>query len=358
MSSSYLTLAATRKSDLYDGRWNGPRGDVLVEVKRSSNARDARDALLVLAYALADEPLSSEAICLLTKSRFTHKRLSEELDRFRFVVRPDIAMRVRLAAMDDRGELLGDLPQDGPMLRAFLTDLVHKESGSGRVSRQSVKSHLINLWLDGRGPQPLAVLQRDTGASYPTVTAALSELEDQRLLYTTRNGGAVREPSWESWRRLAEAHAAERTTMQFVDHSGLARPIVDMAKRLKTLQERSIAQSVAVGGVLGAQHYYRDLNVTAAPRLDLSVYDGDTSFLRQLDAGLVVSQEKDAKAVVVVHLNRSGDRFSGASEAGRVAPPLECLADLLEIGLSAEARDFALALNLRAKSRRSAENQE
>ena len=34
------------------------------------------------------------------------------------------------------------------------------------------------------------------------------------------------------------------------------------------------------------------------------------------------------------------------------AQPMECLADLLEIGLIAEAHDFAQALNARAKVRR------
>lgn len=49
MTSSYFKPSASSNSDLYDGRWSGPVGDVLVEVKRSSNARDARDALLALA---------------------------------------------------------------------------------------------------------------------------------------------------------------------------------------------------------------------------------------------------------------------------------------------------------------------
>lgn len=54
---------------------------------------------------------------------------------------------------------------------------------------------------------------------------------------------------------------------------------------------------------------------------------------------------------LVVHLAAGGERFVEATETGRAASPLDCLADLLEIGLTAEARDFARALNHRAKSK-------
>lgn len=39
----------------------------------------------------------------------------------------------------------------------------------------------------------------------------------------------------------------------------------DMVERLKSLQARGTAQAVAVGGVMGAKHYYRDLDITAPP---------------------------------------------------------------------------------------------
>jgi hypothetical protein len=353
MSSSYFKSSAPDNSVLHDDRWHEPTGDVLVELKRSSNARDVRDVLLALAYALVQEPASSQALCLLTQSRFTHKRLLDELTSFRAVLRPDLANRIALAAMDDKGELFGALPQDSPAFRNHLQGLVRQELGSGpaRVSRQSVKSHLANLWLDGQTLQTQSALKRDTRASHPTVSAALTELDAQGLLGADHI--TLQEATWDAWRRFAETHAAERSVVRFVDPSGFARPPMDMAKKLASLQARGIAKAVAVGGVLGALHYDAHLNVTAAPRLDLSVYDGDTGFVRQLDAGLVVSDDKATRAVLVVHLSPSGERFAQTTEAGRVAPPLECLADLLEIGLTAEARDFALALNSRAKARRS-----
>jgi hypothetical protein len=353
MSSSYFNSSAPNHSGLHDGRWQGPLGDVLVALKHSSNARDVRDVLLTLVYALVQEPTSSKALCLLSQSRFTRKRLLDELASFRAVLRPDLADRIALAAMDNQGQLFGELPQDSPAFRKHLQERVRQELGAGttRVSRQSVKSHLAHLWLDGQSLQTQSAIRRDTRASHPTVSAALNELAEQDLLGADRM--TLQEPTWDAWRRLAETHATERTVLRFVDPSGLARTPIDMAKKLAGLQARGIAQTVAVGGVLGALHYDAHLNVTAASRLDVSVYDGDTGFVRQLDAGLVASDDKTARAVLVVHLSPSGEQFAPSTKAGRVAPPLECLADLLEIGLTAEARDFALALNSRAKARRS-----
>jgi hypothetical protein len=357
MSNNYFKLSETLGGDLRDDRWSGPRGEVLIELKRSNNARDARDVLLGLAYAL--EGLSgTQALCLLTKSRFTRARLHEELGLFRSVLRPDLAERVYLAAMDEQDTVIGELPQDSPELRKFLKWLTLREfnAGGGRVSRQSVKSHVLSLLLDGRVLPTLSALQRTTKASHPTVSAAIEELTEQGLNPTKRKNRGMpplsQTPSWEVWKRLAEAHAAERRVVRFVDPSAMARPIVDMVQRLRSLQERGLASAVTLGGVLGAKNYDSDLDITAAPRLDLSIFDTDTSFVRQLDAGLVESDDKQAKPVLVIHFAQAGERFTEISDVGRIAPPLECLADLLEIGLVSEARNFLAVLNLRADFKR------
>ena len=353
MTNSYFNSSGHSLSRLYDGRWKGPSGDVLVEVKRTSNARDVRDALLELTYALAGEPSSSQALCLLVRSRLTPDRLSEELSRFRSVMRPDFAARVMLARMDDQDILFSDLTQADDGLRDYLKVLAQKElNASGdRVSRDAVKAYVANLWLQGHKAQTQASLQRETGASLPTVTTALRELDQQELLQTGSKGAKLREPTWDGWRRFAESYGNKRTSIRFADPSGLSRSPIDMFTRLTSLQKRGIAETVAIGGVVGATHYYPDLDITAPPRLDLTVFDGDTSFVKQLDAGLVVSERKDAKAVLVVHTTSGGERFVETSSEGRFAPPLDCLADLLEVGLAVEARDFAFALNQRAKSK-------
>ena len=339
-----------RTSDRLAARWTGGGRDVLIELKRSSNARDVRDALLGLAYVLSNEPATSRALCLLANSRLTTERLSDELNRFHSVVRKDLVSRIMLVTVDDKGRFMGALPKEAAELKAFLSGLLREKLGASadRVSRESVKSHLINLWINGQPAQTLAKLRIDTGASHPTVSAALKDLDRQGLLNTGPKGVRLTEPTADAWRRLAESHAHKRRTVSFVDPSGYPRPPGEMLKRLKSLQERGRALTVAVSGVAGAAHYYPDLDITGPPRLDLSVFDGDLRFVEQIDAGLVASDGKEANAVLVVHFDSGDEGFVENSEFGRIAPPLDCLADLFEIGLTAEARDFALALTRRA----------
>jgi hypothetical protein len=89
MTNSYLKSPESLNGELRDDRWSGPRSDVLIEVKRSNNARDIRDLLLGLVYAL-ERASGTQARCLLASSRFTRARLPEEQNlsrRFPFGLR-------------------------------------------------------------------------------------------------------------------------------------------------------------------------------------------------------------------------------------------------------------------------------
>lgn len=342
MSSSYLNPV---ELELFDARWSGPGGDILVEVKRTSNARDLRDALLALAYALEKEAGRARGLCVLTKTRFSEPRLQEELARFRSVVRPGLGDLIFLVAIEEGGRLIGNLPLATPDLERFIMDTAQADSGARRVSRQTVKAYLVECWLGGLGPQTASRLGSETGASYPTVAAALEDLRALGVLSEDRWPGAMlREPSWEAWRRLAEMQSTDRKIIRFIDPSGQARPPSHLAGRLESVQHKG-AGRVEIGGVLGAQLYYPELDISAAPRLDLCVYDGDIRFIRKLDAALVETDDPGAKAAVVLHLIR---KLKSAPRDYRrdlrAASPLDCLADLLELGYQAEARDFALAL--------------
>lgn len=78
-----------------DGRisldWHNPTGpDVLVDIRRTSTARDVREALVALAYAVGTAVRPATGLCVIVDSRLTSDRLRAELDRFRTIVRPDI----------------------------------------------------------------------------------------------------------------------------------------------------------------------------------------------------------------------------------------------------------------------------
>lgn len=347
MLSSYLN---NTEPELYDARWPDQHGDILVEVKRTSNVRDLRDALLALAYALAKEAGRARGLCVLVKSRFSEARLRDELAQFRSVVRPDLSDLIFLAAIDDEARIIGSLPAANIGFESFIMKTVHAESGGGRVSRQAVKAYLIDCWLNNLGPQSTARIGNGTGASYPTVAAALEDMRTLGALSDDRlHGAMLREPSWAVWRRLAEMQSNYRKTIRFIDPSGQARPPSQLSGRLESMQAKGTAISVKIGGVLGAQWHYPELDITAAPRLDLCIYDGsDTQFMRKLDAALIETNDPGAKAAVVLHLTQKHKWVpQDYQRSFPVASPLDCLADLLEMGYQTEARDFAHAVTQR-----------
>lgn len=321
----------------------GESGAVLLDVRRTSNARDLRGALVSLAYALKTPPESTWAICALTGSRLSADRVRQELAQFRSLVGSTLGQQIFLVAVD-RDRVDGELPSADPSLKAAVVGAAQRGPGS-KVPRQAVMSAAMQAWLDGETQLGVAALRRRTRASYPTVAAALEELTRLGALMPDDKGYAYpSELPWHTWRRLAEGHAEGRKTIRFADPSGLARKPEDMVRRLAALQGEGHAAAVEVAGVLGAERYYPGLDITAALRLDLCVYDGDVSFVRMIDAGLVETSGPKDKAVLVVHLAHDINHRRGRFEPLKVASMVDCLAALLDIGHQAEAADFIRAM--------------
>lgn len=346
MSSSYLG-----PDRLYDLRYSSPSGEVLIEIKNTSNVRDVRDALLALAYALDADSQAKYAVCILTPTRLSEQRLSEELARFRGVARPALGQRVFLAAAAEDDRFVGELPPGVTDVAPLLGEATGAEARVGRVSRQVVKAYLVECWLSSAGPLSTAKIRQDTGASYPTAVAAMEDLRRLGVVSERNSRGILlREPDWDAWRRLAEAQTEDRKVLRFVDPSGLARSPAQSAERLRSLGGKSLIQQVWLGGVLGAQLYDPGLDITGAPRLDIHVAGSDTRFMHKLDAALVPAENDNARADVVLHIGRQA-----SSEVARWRPdvfaasPLDCLGDLLALGYQAEARDFACSLARRAR---------
>lgn len=342
-----------RDSDFhFDSRLESPSGSVLLKIKRTSGAVELRGVLLSLAYLLESEPPGSRAICVLQDSRLTGERVQDEIARFRATVIPALADRVFLVAIRG-GAVQGELPpMDAPLL-PMIVESAQRESASppSRVTQQAVKSAALSRWLTTKGRLGVADMQRATGASMPTVIAAFRAMRHDGLVYAQGAGWRLAdELPWDNVRRMVDAHAAERRVIRFMDPSGHARSPVAMAERLQKAQRGSEDLAVDLGGVLGAQQHYPDLDITGAPRLDLCAYHGDASFVRKIDAGLVETVDPSDKAALVIHMTRDPRR--GPRQPGELRPAsvIDCLADLLEIGLHAEARDFWRAMDLRRQA--------
>lgn len=320
-----------------------------VEIMTSHNLRDLRGVLLALAYVVGnDEDPTAQALCVLVNSKITDKRLSDELAMFQTAVQPTLASRIHVCLYRGRGELNVQI-HPGPGFDEWLDDLVRRQdrrSASPGSTRHTVFAELIRAWLRRSEPQTTTALQAATGASYPTVAAVLKQLEAQDVLERTSDRRvALRKFPWDEWRRWVVASAVDHRAVRFVDRTGQARAPEDMMARLMKLN----MDDVAVGGVLGAKHYFPELDVAGSVRLDLSVQGHskaiELDFIRRLDAGLVASDDPMEKPSVVVHFAGGRAQSSFERDGDMVwADPLECLADLYDLRLDAQADEMLRAL--------------
>ncbi|MBS0448123.1 MAG: hypothetical protein JSR59_19500 [Proteobacteria bacterium] len=331
--------------------WSNPAGpDVLVEIRRTNTARDVREGLLALAYEVQSTSRPSTGVCVIVDSRLSSKRLADELDRFRSIARAEVARSIFLVGAKTQHEFFidGELPEHSNVFMQALQAAIHEQTAvrsASRVTRQQVKAVLVERLLSGLPPVTLGALRRLTGTSYQTASAALSELEHLGVVTGERDGPIpLHGLRPVALMKLAEEHALARKPVRYTDPTSEGRMPSALANRLLSLRQKGVTAKAAISGVLGATRYFPGLNITAAPRLDLSVYDGDIRFMSKLDAGLVVVDDPKRKATVVLHLQRDCRPNEMLAQEPDLAARLDCLADLEQMGLQAEARDFAQQL--------------
>lgn len=349
--------------DPADGRWDGAGGAVLVDIKRTNSMRDVRGALLALAYLVRDESSTSQAVCVLVDSRLTSGRLNEELHRLRGVLRPEIADRIHF--------LVGTPGHDGltfsGSLQALPSDLVEWLNGligaqvpRGQATapppRQLVVATLAQLRLWNRAPVTVKYLQDTCRVSYPTVVTVLNGLNDKGLLEDRDDRGIrLRSLTFGEWMELARDHAKLRKAHLFTDPTGHASP-ERMAKRLASLQDAGrLSASVRIGGVLGASTHFPQLDISAAPRLDLSVEADPAHVAEMIDAGLQPKTKPQQRVALALHITREllVHTDAGLRPQGPWAGEFECLADLIEMGFTREASEMAEHLERTNKEGRS-----
>jgi hypothetical protein len=103
--------------------------------------------------------------------------------------------------------------------------------------------------------------------------------------------------------------------------------------------------------VVGASQYNSDYDMTASPRLDLCVYDGDIDFMKKLDAGLVGTTDLKARPLSLCIRFRGDFGYEADPSGLRNASPMDGLAGVLEFGLTAQAKELVLIFNPQANSR-------
>jgi hypothetical protein len=163
----------------------------------------------------------------------------------------------------------------------------------------------------------------------------------------------LREFPRQEWGRLLATADEARSTLRFADRSGQPRSPSSLLGRLQKLRP----SGVAIGGVAGARRHHPELDLMGLPRLDLSVHcperSADIGFVARLDPGLDVTSDPAEPVRLVVHFVRHREALFEADPGGVPwADPVECLLDLHEARLEAQAAELVRALRARVQEGR------
>lgn len=324
-------------------------GHRLIEVKIGVAAlRSVRMGLMQLAYAMADRP-GSEGFLVLPDVAVTRERLESEWRLAASILRPELLDRLNLC-IGDQADFIGIPRNPDPDAQRVLSQVVAEvrpHAGAGQTRGDAafvVLKILLHHWLTDGKPVTTDWLARTSGYSYPTIASVLHSLgslierqSDRRL--------RLRWFSREEFARLMAVSDRARATIRFADRSGQPRSPESHIRRLQELDPPRLA----IGGVPGAKHYFRDLDLVGIPRLDLSQHCPrrhlDVGFIEKLDPALKRIEDPLEPATVVVHAIRHADPLFTPREDGlQWADPVECLLDLHEARLEVQASQFLEAL--------------
>ena len=321
----------------------------LIEVKAAvSGVRSVQVALMEMAYALARQP-KRRGVLVLTHSSVGLQRLRDEWQRAASVLRPDVLKRLSMCV--DQGDRFVGIPRDPDVqTQRLLSQLIARERGpkGARTSRGDapfvVLKILLHHWLTDGRPVTTDWLAKTTGYSYPTVAKSLRALGSLIERESDRRVGL----RWFPHDQLARLFAVSdrvRETVRFADRSIQPRPPEAQLRRLEKLNPPHLA----IGGSLGAAHYFPGIDLVGVPRLDLSQHGPgrhpDLGFIEKLDPALKRVLDPLEPATVVVHQVRHANPLFESRKGGlQWADPVECLLDLHEARLSAQASQFLKAL--------------
>ena len=324
-------------------------GHRLIEVKIGvSGLRSVRLGLMQLAYALAECP-ESDGYLILSQVAITRDRLLKEWKFAAAVLRPETLDRMVLC-IEEAGEISG-IPRmpDSETRRILLEVLENERAQMGpRLARADASFVVLKIllyhWLTNGHFVTADWLAKTSGYTYPTVANVL-----QRLGSLIERGSARRfRLRWfphEELVRLVAMSDRARATARYADRSGQPRSPEAHLARLEKLD----LPGLAIGGVLGAKHYFPDLDLVGTPRLDISLHARDhrvdLDFIEKLDPALRRVRDPLEPASVVVHTIYHANSLFVPRDGGlQWADPVECLLDLHDARLETQAGQFLDAL--------------
>lgn len=312
-------------------------------------ARILRAELMAMAGAAARDPSRTRTLRLVHPG-LSETRLQQEWSAAAEALRPEVLALLSVQAVfpDGHSRVFGGTGRTVP--HVGMADDAPRTGGVRLPSRDLsfvVEKLLVWAWLTRSGPLTRKWLEGTAGCSYPTVASVVRRLGSAVHRHPDRRI-ELRYLPHEEWSRLLAFSGEARSVMRFADRSGRPSTAAAMLRRLATLP----LAGVAVGGVAGARHYHPDLDLVGLPRLDLSVHcpgrSADVGFVEQLDSALKELNDPGEPAQLVLHFVRHKEPlFTPSSNALPWADPIECLLDLHEARLEAQALEFLEALKSR-----------
>lgn len=303
------------------------------------STRDLRAEILALAARLGDAPKAQGRLVVIAP-KIGASTIQEEWDRALPVLQPGIQARLALVL---------DVPQ--------------RESSNAAPGREPVplrrpnyRHEVLRLLVEGELRSErftLANMAALLGVSQTPVRNALAALRAAGLA-TPRGVRLQLRPEELSTELLARAEALPQVLrLRFVRGSQL-RPPAELLERARSLLLRSTDDGgwgrTALSGVAAAQLEVPWLDLMGLPRLDLLIQvshradDLELSFLRKLDDGLQPETDVLAPAPASITLVRANLQRARPWNDPPMAPSCDIFFSLLDLGLHAQARQYAKAV--------------
>ena len=327
-------------------------GDMLIEVKTGVFGLLAvRDGLIQLARAIAERD-DSRGYLVLSGASIKPDSVRHEWERTTSVLRPDLVERLHICV--HRRDGFTGIPDDvdEATKKVLLDELSRLQStkpirpAPGDAGFIVLKVLLHHWFVDGT-PVTTERLMSISGYSYPTVANAIASL-GSLVERTSDRRIRLRWFPRDEFARLLAVSPRVRRTARYADRSAQPRTPEAHVHRLERL--RPIG--VAIGGVLGAKHYFPELDLVGTPRLDISLHslssEAGADLVAKLDPALKRVDDPLEPASVVVHQVRHAETlFVSRQPVLYWADRVECLMDLHETHLEAQAIEFLQALESR-----------
>lgn len=318
------------------------------EFKRGVRERSRlRGILMDLANIVATSPLTRGNLVLI-EPELTSEAISDAWAGVKEVFRTDLVERLAMIESRsgaDKSELIfypTELPWEEKerivkLIEERLESVPPSQGPSPGNSAHEILRILMIRWLQGQGFITLKALGDEAGYTYKPVRLAIDGIR-KHVFKSSLSGIQLISFPREAWARLVMDAQGLRSAIRFTTRGAKGRSPEALLKRFYQLDPDKAR--IAIGGVEGARYYAPELDLLGLPRLDLTMHcppgDPDLSFVRQLDPALVQTTDIDEGCSLVIHvLHRKVSYFED-----RYADPVECLLDLHEMRLEAQARQL------------------